>query len=938
MSYLTSNDIDLATITETWFASERDSVTAVIKDYGYEMLHTYRVDRRGGGVAIVHKNLNIKPVNKKLYVNTFEYCCCKIEFSNHPDIKVICVYRPGPPHSGVREFCDELEAVIDKHYGANEICIISGDFNIHYELNCTSTNYLWASTVSHGLKQLVPCVPTHVDGHTLDLLFANTNQLSINVCDLDIPFTPPDHYPIRFDIANPNSLQCSSINTHRIIKYRKLNDINIDAFKTDLISRLENFANDNTNNNFESEYNNFDNILSGTLDKFAPVKSKNIRVQRPPWMDSTFNKERTLRRKLERKYLRTRSVGDKHLLDEQRLLCVKLSKMKRSEYYRGLFQNADGDQRKLFNIVSKTLDSKSGTGVLPHHSSDAELGKSFNNFYIEKVKKIRDAIPNIELDDSVFTEFKGTILNDFQPVTVNELRDIIKESQIKTCPNDPLPSGLLTNVIDCLLPYLCHVINKSFETGSLNGIKESVIRPLLKKAGLDIDNLNSYRPVHNLVFISKLMEKVVNKQFNEHLVKNNLDLKYQHGYKKHHSTETLILRVIDDILIGFENNSATVMILLDLSAAFDTVDIDKLLTTLKREIGVRGKALSWFSNYLKNRKQTVMINETVSDPLFVLFGVPQGSVLGPILFNIYIRSLSRLISKCGYITGGYADDNHAMKPFPLSMQFNVISADIPQLVTTISTWMNKFALKINPDKTEIIVFCPPNIHNELVINGTILADGSCVRFSKSVKNLGVYLDTGLTLRSHIDNVSSHCYLLLRNIGRIRSLLNQNQIETLVHAVISSRIDYCSSIFYGLNKDVIGVLQKVQNAAIRMIFKLKKRTSLSEYFEKLHWLKVEQRIIFKIILIVFKCVTNMAPKELIDKIICYKDKDKLTLSCVQFKSKAGRRCFSYIGPRLWNEVPFEIKSLTDIEKFKKQLKFVIYNDFHALKSRVFRYIE
>ena len=131
---------------------------------------------------------------------------------------------------------------------------------------------------------------------------------------------------------------------------------------------------------------------------------------------------------------------------------------------------------------------------------------------------------------------------------------------------------------------------------------------------------------------------------------------------------------------------------------------------------------------------------------------------------------------------------------------------------------------------------------------------------------------------------------------------------------------------------------MQNAAIRMTFKLKKRTSLSKYFEKLHWLKVEQRIVFKIILIVFKCVNNIAPKELIDKIISYKDKDKLTLSCVKFKSKAGRRCFSYIGPRLWNEIPFEIKSLTDIEKFKKQLKFVIYNDFHALKSRVFKYIE
>ena len=940
MDYLTSNDIDLATITETWLTAERDFVTAAIKDYGYELLNMYRSDRRGGGVAIVYKkSLDIKPTKKLLSVDTFEYCCCTIRLPNHPDIKVICVYRPGSPHSGVLDFCNELELVIDKHYGSNEICIVTGDFNVHYELNTSSRNYLWASAVSHGLNQLVPNVPTHVDGHTLDLLFANNHQIDIKVCDIVSPFTPPDHYPIKFEITIPNTrVSYNSITTPSIIKFRKLKDIDIGEFETDLVGRLENFTAENETNDFEFEYNNFTSILNETLDKFAPVKSKSIRSQRPPWMDNTFNKERTVRRKLERKYLRTRSVEDKKRLEEQRLLCVNLSKLKRSEYYKDLLRNAQGDQRKLFNIVSKALDSNSGTDVLPQHSSESELAESFNNFYTEKVNKIRNSLPDTELDSSVFTEFQGTILDDFQPITVNELRDIIKESKIKTCPNDPLPSGILSNVIECLLPYICHLINKSFETGSLNGIKESVIRPLLKKAGLDIDSLNSYRPVHNLVFISKLMEKVVNKQFNEHLSRNNLDLKYQHGYKKYHSTETLILRVVDDILIGFENNTATVMIMLDLSAAFDTVDIDKLLNILKREIGVRGKALSWFSNFLKNRKQTVMVNGTVSDPLLVLFGVPQGSVLGPILFNIYTRSLSRLISKCGYITGGYADDNHAMKSFPLPMQFNVISTDIPQLVTTISNWMNKFALKINPDKTEIIVFYPPNLHNQRVINGVILADGSCIRFSKSAKNLGVYLDPTLSSCTHIGNVSSHCYLLLRNIGRIRNLLSQQQLETLVHAVISSRIDYCNSIFYGLNKDVLHMLQKVQNAAIRLIFGLKKRTSLSNYYEKLHWLKVEQRVFYKIILIAYKCVNNKAPTELIDKIVRYKDLDTLTLSCVQFKSKAGRRCFSYIAPRLWNEIPLQVKTITDIEKFKKQLKGYIYNDFPGLKSRLFKYID
>ena len=238
--------------------------------------------------------------------------------------------------------------------------------------------------------------------------------------------------------------------------------------------------------------------------------------------------------------------------------------------------------------------------------------------------------------------------------------------------------------------------------------------------------------------------------------------------------------------------------------------------------------MEWFSSYLKGRKQTVMINGTISDSLFILFGVPQGSVLGPILFNIYIRSLSRLIHNLGFITGGYADDNNIMKSFPLSLQFNIISSDIPQIITTITTWMNRFSLKINADKTEVIVFLPPSMRQQSIISGVVLADGTCIRFSKSVKNLGVYLDQRLSLHSHVSQVSSHCHHLLRNIGKIRNLLSQKQVEVLVHAIISSKLDYCNSIFYGINKEVLSVLQKVQNAAIRIIFKLKKRHSVSEY--------------------------------------------------------------------------------------------------------------
>ena len=199
-------------------------------------------------------------------------------------------------------------------------------------------------------------------------------------------------------------------------------------------------------------------------------------------------------------------------------------------------------------------------------------------------------------------------------------------------------------IIDNLLPYITQLINKSLETGPIEGIKESVIKPLLKKQGLDSETFNNYRPVANLTFISKLVEKAVLSRLNKHMNLHNLHCPSQHGYKKHHSTETLLLELIDDILVGFERNSATIVLLIDLSAAFDTIDTGRLLKILYHEIGISGVALNWFKSYLTKRKQKVKIGNCTSSSCHVEFGVPQGSVLGPVLFNIYIRSLSAVFN------------------------------------------------------------------------------------------------------------------------------------------------------------------------------------------------------------------------------------------------------------------------------------------------------
>ena len=255
------------------------------------------------------------------------------------------------------------------------------------------------------------------------------------------------------------------------------------------------------------------------------------------------------------------------------------------------------------------MDKRKSAGKLLQFSNAKTLSNKFNSFYSNKVLQIRNKIKPSNLAQDFRQTFNGMTMDSFDPTTVDELRGILKKMGIKTSCQDPLPGSLCKDIIEDLLPYLCDLVNKSLSTGSKEGIKDSVIIPLLKKSGLDPEVLKNYRPVTNEVFISKLNEKVVSIRLSDHMALYNLNSKYQHGYKVYHGTETMQLRVVNDVLIGFDSNTATILLLIDLSAAFDTVDIEKLLDILQKDIGIGGIALQWFKSFLTGRTQCVKIEK-----------------------------------------------------------------------------------------------------------------------------------------------------------------------------------------------------------------------------------------------------------------------------------------------------------------------------------------
>ena len=929
ISILLDNNIGIACISETWLSSQSNSITSIIRNSGFDILHNYR-EKRGAGVAIIwntnlNKQIRNSSVNKSFL--TFQYQ--NITLIGKFKINLICIYRLQ--ETSFKLFIEELNELISIQNSCHPL-VLTGDFNVHYENNHLSDmldlEYL---TSSFGLTQFV-LGPTNKFGHMIDLLFANSHDFEMQNI-LPESYNLGDHFPIFFELPN---VETPSLPSKKCITYRDIKSINVPSFAMDLRVSLGTALSSKVENSSFSELSDiYTETIKRQLDNVAPLQTRTLTTSSsPPWMDGEYKSNRATRRRLERRWKKSRLREDKQLYVSQRELCSKMSVDKRSNYFSDLIKSKSGDQRALFSIISKLFDKTKSSGALPQHENAKELANRFNDFYIDKVRLLRSKIPKSNDTPHITDNYSGTIMDTFQPTTVLELRNIIKESGIKTSFHDVLPANLLKEVIEELLPHLCDLVNKSLSTGSVDGIKESIIVPLLKKAGLDAEILKNYRPVADLVFLSKLSERVVFKRINQHMSSNNLHCKYEHGYKKGHSPETLLARILNDLLLAMDKKLVTILLLIDLSAAFDTVDIDLLLHILQTEIGINGLALDWFDSFLRGRNQRVLIENTLSDVLKVYFGVPQGSVLGPILFNIYIRSLFSLIEKCGFNTSGYADDNNAYQSFVLNFQYDVIIQKLPDLMNKITEWMNRHFLKINPDKTEIILFLPSNMKSVNTINGSFLG-GNCIRFSNSVKNLGFTLDRFLTMECHVNAIVSHCYKLISDVGRHRHILSAKDTETLMHAIVSSRLDYCNVLLYGVNKNVIQKMQKVQNAAARLISRRNKRQSVRDVLKDLHWLRVEERIIFKLLVLTFKCFHEIAPESL-SSLISIRNPAAFLLNNVYLDSDYGRRSFTYCAPRYWNALPFNVRSVNSLDTFKRQTKHILFSDFNNFKRTVFMY--
>jgi hypothetical protein len=366
------------------------------------------------------------------------------------------------------------------------------------------------------------------------------------------------------------------------------------------------------------------------------------------------------------------------------------------------------------------------------------------------------------------------------------------------------------------------------------------------------------------------------------------------------------------------------LVLLDLTAAFDTIDHEILLNRLYVCFGISDSAFNFFSSYLSGRSQSVKIDEEFSAKSSLLRGVPQGSVLGPLLFTLYTTPLSYLLTDSFIPFHFYADDSQLYVSFS-SSDSNQSLLRLSSTLDQVHSWFSTNRLFVFPSKTEYLLIGTPQQRSK-VTNSSVYFQNLTLCPSDAVRNLGVIFDTNLNFKNHISSICRLSFFQIRQLRQIRSSLDKNSAIILANSLVHSKIDYCNSLLYGLPDKSIARLQRVQNALARVVCRSSKFQSHSaSLLKSLHWLPVAERIKYKIASLTFKTIHFGKPFYLADLLSPYQPSRNLrssisnTLIVPDIRTSVGRRSFSFAAPTIWNSLPKSLRFCSSLPVFCKRLK-------------------
>ena len=819
---ITERPLNVLALTETWHGDSDDSRLRLAVPTGFAVIDAARQSGRGGGVAVIFpKHVRCSRVQIP-ECTTFEALCVRLSTSSGPVI-LLTVYRPGSVRP-TSTFYEELSSVLELLVVHSCPVVMGGDFNIHVDdANDPETRRLNELLAAYSVHQYVD-KPTHRCGRTLDLVMTFMHH-QVSEVSVDPAGVVSDHSLVtcQLPVATDQAAVVERIvRGWRRVDHDELRRVLLDSPLCQPVSQLA------SADDLFAEYHN---VLQDVADRVAPQHSLRRRVGRmAPWFDNGCRQARRECRRLERRYRRSRAADDRGRWIEAVRRKFGLYKSTKEAYWQHRLLQDGRSPAALWRSLSSVLGRDRDTSSTTDHTADG-----FADFFARKVETVREATSGAETPPATAAPASSSFQS-FSACSPATVRRVVMTSPVKSCTLDPVPTFLLREFIDLLLPYITAMVNASLSQGRFpSSQKHAVITPLLKKAGLDTTDMGNYRPVSNLPFMSKVVERLAAAQLHQYLAEHRLLPCRQSAYRRSHSTETAIIDVLSDAFTAADEQQVTLMGLLDLSAAFDCVDHELLLYRLRQNFGFSGAVLKWLTSFVTGRTHQVAFNGQLSPVQPVLYGVPQGSCLGPLLFVLYTAELSQVVAQHRLTLHQYADDCQIYDDMSPSDVLGGVSR-FERCLVDVEKWMRASRLRLNASKTNILWLGSRHIIDNLSVQ-EVKVVSSTITTVTSARNLGVVIDSRLTMSDHVAAVCRAGYYRLRQLRPTVKSLPVDAAKTLIQAFISNRLDYCNAALCGITDTLLRKLQSVQNAAARLLTRTGRREHITPVLKKLHWLPV-----------------------------------------------------------------------------------------------------
>ena len=911
-------------VTETWLS---DSNQELYNISGYNFVTQSRVNKPGGGVGMyINENLNYL-VRNDLSNNLphIESLFVEICYTNASNILVGCIYRP--PNTDVALFNDVIQSVLSKSTKFRT-AFLMGDFNLDL-LNIENNTHTPTANFLNNLcsYSFQPCItiPTRVTETTstlIDNFFVKGRNLFIKTAAIYSDIA--DHYPIM--------LQCYgekiTIRPPKFSIKRNYDSISINSFCYALGEHdtWNDVYNTITNtHDVNAAMHIFEKTYQQKFNSYFPEKRCSTRrknVPRMPWMTPALVKSSKKKAKLFKRYKKSGTPEAKIVYVTYLNIYKKCLVSAKKNHYDAKFKLVTNSLKKIWSLLNSLIKKKSvydviqSFGINGIETKDCSvIANALNDYFVGIGPELDNKIPPAIKHYSAYLKCNQPNSFVLSTTSPSEILNIISDLNNKmSFGSDNIPLSIMkSSAVEVAIP-LSEIINLSLSSGCFpNSLKVAKVCPLFKNGAKN--DVRNYRPISVLTSFSKVFEKVVFNRLNSFCDKNNILNDSQYGFRKKHSSYMALLDLYNRIAESRENKEHAIGIFIDLSKAFDTINHNILIDKLYK-YGVRGVVKDWFRSYLSDRKQYVIYNGKTSLLRDVVCGVPQGSVLGPLLFLLYINDILNCSKLLKFIL--FADDTNLFySNKDINTLINVVNTELRNL----AEWFRANRLSLNINKTHYIFFS----HKLLPSNLSICIDDIVLEKVASTKFLGIIIDSKCTWRAHATAVTLK---LARGIGvlnLVKHILSTKTLLMLYYSMLYPHIYYCLIVWGCAAESVLHCLRVVQKRAIRLICNAEYNAHTQPLFARLNLLTINDVFLLQTAMFMGKVKFKMLPLKclnyfIISNAICYGRRAVSYFKIPTAHSLFKSRCISVRGPTLWDALPPLIVNSSSLF----ELKHAIFN--------------